>query len=153
MYERHTNFRNSERWSMEVGVRIVATVEKSHCVQTSFCVWGRSGVEREKARLCFFPYSHAIFFFFNFFDVDHFKNLYWICCNITSVVYVLWFGHEACRILAPHPGIEPTPPELEGGILTTELPGKSQDAILSWQPRVHRNSILRIRIQYDHIKC
>ena len=39
---------------------------------------------------------------------------------------MFWFcGHEACGILAPQPGIEPTVPALEGKILTTELLGKS----------------------------
>ena len=36
-----------------------------------------------------------------------------------------FFGHEACGILAPWPGIEPTPTALEGEVLTTEPPGKS----------------------------
>ena len=36
-----------------------------------------------------------------------------------------YFGHEACGILAPQPGIEPTPPALEGKVLTTGPPGKS----------------------------
>ena len=36
-----------------------------------------------------------------------------------------FFGREACEILAPRPGIEPTPPALEGGVLTTGPPGKS----------------------------
>ena len=34
-------------------------------------------------------------------------------------------GHEACGILAPQPGIEPSPPALEGKVLTTGPPGKS----------------------------
>ena len=38
-----------------------------------------------------------------------------------------FFGHEACGILAPWPGIEPTPPALEGEVLTTGLPGKSPE--------------------------
>ena len=36
-----------------------------------------------------------------------------------------FFGHEACGILAPRPGIEPVPPAFEGEVLTTGLPGKS----------------------------
>ena len=36
-----------------------------------------------------------------------------------------FFGHEAYSILAPQPGIEPTPPALEGEVLTTGRPGKS----------------------------
>ena len=34
-----------------------------------------------------------------------------------------FFGHEACGILAPWPGIEPAPPALESEVLTTGLPG------------------------------
>ena len=33
---------------------------------------------------------------------------------------------EILEYLAPQPGIEPTPPALEGEVLTTGLPGKSQ---------------------------
>ena len=36
-----------------------------------------------------------------------------------------FFGCKACGILAPQPGIEPTPPAVEGEVLTTGLPGKS----------------------------
>ena len=36
-----------------------------------------------------------------------------------------FFGHEACRILDPQPGIEPSPAALEGKVLTTGPPGKS----------------------------
>ena len=40
--------------------------------------------------------------------------------------FMFWFcGREACGILAPRPGVEPTPPALEGEVLTTEPPGKS----------------------------
>ena len=34
------------------------------------------------------------------------------------------FGHEACGILAPQPGIEPAPLALEGEVLTTGSPEK-----------------------------
>ena len=34
---------------------------------------------------------------------------------------------EACGILVPHPGIQPTSPALEGRFLTTGPPGKSPD--------------------------
>ena len=34
------------------------------------------------------------------------------------------FGHEACGILAPWRGTKPTPPALEGKVLTTGPPGK-----------------------------
>ena len=39
-----------------------------------------------------------------------------------------FFGPEACGILAPRPGIEPTTPALEGEVSTTGLPGKSLSA-------------------------
>ena len=35
----------------------------------------------------------SILFFF-FFNVDHFKSLYWICYNIASFAYVLVFWHS-----------------------------------------------------------
>ena len=37
-----------------------------------------------------------------------------------------FFGHKACGILAPQPGIESTSPALKGKVLPTEPPGKSQ---------------------------
>ena len=40
--------------------------------------------------------------------------------------FMVWFsGHEACGVLAPWLGIEPTSPALEVEILTTGPPGKS----------------------------
>ena len=41
-----------------------------------------------------------------------------------------FFGHKACGILDPWPGIEPAPSALEGEVLTTGLPGKSLQAVL-----------------------
>ena len=44
--------------------------------------------------------------------------------------FMFWcFGREACGLLAPQPGIEPAPPELEGEVLTTGPPGKFPDAV------------------------
>ena len=37
------------------------------------------------------------------------------------------FGHEADGMLAPWPGIEPSPPALEGEVLTIGPPGKAWD--------------------------
>ena len=46
--------------------------------------------------------------------------------TILFLFYVFgFFGREACGILAPQPGIEPTPHALEGAVLTTGLRGKS----------------------------
>ena len=73
-----------------------------------------------------------------------FSSLYWICYNIASVlcfgffffVFFVFFGHEACGILAPRPGIKPVPPALEGEVLTTGLPGKSlEPTLLTDRPR------------------
>ena len=36
------------------------------------------------------------------------------------------FGHKACGILAPQPGIKSTLPALEGKLLTTGRPKKAQ---------------------------
>ena len=61
--------------------------------------------------------------------------------------FMFWFfGHEACGILAPRPGIEPVPSALEGEVLTTGLPGKS---------RMHFNTCkfsLNIRILFASIQ-
>ena len=38
---------------------------------------------------------------------------------------LFFFGEEACGILTPQPGIEHTPPILEGEVLTTGPPEKS----------------------------
>ena len=36
------------------------------------------------------------------------------------------FDREACGVLSPHPGVETACPGLEGEVLTTGSPGKSQ---------------------------
>ena len=41
-----------------------------------------------------------------------------------------FFDCEVCGILAPQPGVEPTPPALEGEDLTTGPPGKSPEIFL-----------------------
>ena len=43
-------------------------------------------------------------------------------------MFLVFFAHEACGVLAPRPGIESAPPALEGEVLTTgptarEVPG------------------------------
>ena len=46
--------------------------------------------------------------------------------TILLLFYVFgFFGHEACGVLAPWPGIKPTTPALEGEVLTTWPPGRS----------------------------
>ena len=74
------------------------------------------------------------------FDMDHFYSLYWICYNNVTICYnivflMFWFfGHEAPGILAPQPGIEPTPSALKGEVITTGLPGKSLRGGFEWDP-------------------
>ena len=41
-----------------------------------------------------------------------------------------FFGHKTCRTLSPQPGIEPISPALEGEVLTTEPPAKSQEVVI-----------------------
>ena len=56
--------------------------------------------------------------------------LFWkkIFTVFVITLFLFWFfGQEACRILAPRPGIEPTLPTLEGEVLTIGPPGKSPD--------------------------
>ena len=37
-------------------------------------------------------------------------SVYWIYHNVAPVLFfVFFFGHNACGILAPQPGIEPSP--------------------------------------------
>ena len=89
--------------------------------------WGWGSEDKEKVVHFYYVFLNELrypfyFFFKDFFDVDHFKSLYWICYNIASV---LCFGFLAWRILAPQPGIKPVPPALEGKVLTTAEPGKS----------------------------
>ena len=50
--------------------------------------------------------------------------------TIFLVFTLLVFGSKLCGILAPHPGIESTPPALEHEVLTTGLPGKSFDHLV-----------------------
>ena len=44
--------------------------------------------------------------------------------------YVLVFSHEACGLLAPGPGIEPTPPTLQGEALTLGHQGSPSGTLL-----------------------
>ena len=43
--------------------------------------------------------------------------------------FFFFFGCDACGISVPQPGIKPTPPALEGKVLTAGLPGKSLDSL------------------------
>ena len=73
--------------------------------------------------------SLKFFSFFFFFNVNHFQRLYWICYSLL-LFYVLVFGLQACRFLAPLTGIESPPPALEGEVLTTGPLEKSQNPLV-----------------------
>ena len=73
-----------------------------------------------------------------FFILLHSTTLFWlhprsfwaILSSLNSLQYcfcfMFWFfGHEACGIWAPRPGIKPRPLQLEGEVLTTGPLGKS----------------------------
>ena len=67
---------------------------------------------------------HLIFFFKIFWCGPFFlKSLLNLLQYYFCFMFCL-FGPKACGILAPWPGIEPTPPALEGEVLTTGPPGK-----------------------------
>ena len=54
-------------------------------------------------------------------------NVFIESVTILLLFYVLgFFGRKACGILAPRPGIEPAALAMEGEVLTTGPPGKSQ---------------------------
>ena len=75
--------------------------------------------------LCFICFWFMWFFF---------KDFFWCWLFLKSLLnllqycfcFLFWFfGRKACGILAPRPGIEPSPPPLEGEVLTAGPPGKS----------------------------
>ena len=59
-----------------------------------------------------------------------------------------FFGPKACGILAPQPGMEPTPPALEGEVLTTGPPGKSQWLLFNLE--VSRRQTIREQTSFSH---
>ena len=88
-------------------------------------------------------YSSFLFIFF---------KIFFFCCgpflkfllNLSQYCFcfMFWFfGHEACGILTPQPGIEPAPPALEGKVLTTGPPGKS--------PFLFKNDVLIQSCRYS----
>ena len=52
-------------------------------------------------------------------------KVFTIFYNTASVSHFVFFAHELCGILAAQLVIEPTPPALEGKVLTTGPPGMS----------------------------
>ena len=67
-----------------------------------------------------------ILFFKISFDVDQFLKGFNEFVTIFLLFYIFgFFGHEARRILAARPGMEPAPLALKARVLTTGPPGKS----------------------------
>ena len=70
------------------------------------------------------------FFFFFILSVDHFK-VFLEFVTILLLFFMFWFfGHKACRILAPQPGFKPVSPALAGRVLTSGPPGKFLNTLL-----------------------
>ena len=92
----------------------------------SFCEWFLSFVITVFKVHPFIAYVNGNpFFKKNFWMWTVFNCLYWVCQVL--LLFMFWiFGCKACGILAPQPGIIPTSFVLEGKVLTTGPPGKSQ---------------------------
>ena len=69
-------------------------------------------------------WTSFLFKFFFFLILTIFK-VFIEFVTILFLFYVLAFWPQACGILAPKAGIEPTLPALEGEVLTTGPPGES----------------------------
>ena len=70
----------------------------------------------------------VVFLNFNFFfECEPFlKSLLILLQYCFCFMLCFFFGYKACGVLAPWPGIKPTPPALKGDVLTG-LPGKPHD--------------------------
>ena len=85
---------------------------------TKFSLWGQKKKKRDMS-------TNSFFFLKIFLMWTISKSL----LNLLQYCFCFmfcFFGHEACGILAPWPGIERTLPALEGEVLINGLPGKSQ---------------------------
>ena len=61
-----------------------------------------------------------------------FKILMWTMFKVfieCITVLLLFYEHKACVILAPRPGMKPTPSALKGEVVTTGPPGKSSEVL------------------------
>ena len=105
-----------------------------------------------------FSASRCLILLFSFLLDFLMWNMFKVFIVTILLLFYVFFGHEACgiiapqpRIDAPRPGIESAPPALNGEVLTTEPPGKSlRSSITSSKfllPRaITRVQILRTRI-------
>ena len=88
---------------------------------------------------------HSLFFWYIILRIDllaclcfktlhrpfFFKSLLSLLQYCFYFMFLVFFGCKACEILAPWPGFEPTPPALEGEVLTTGPPGRSYTDFLN----------------------
>ena len=61
-----------------------------------------------------------------------FKILMWTVFKVfieCITVLLLFYEHKACVILAPRPGMKPTPSALKGEVVTPRPPGKSPEVL------------------------
>ena len=65
-----------------------------------FSLWEENRAWGQRSSLSLSLFFSFLLNFFFFFDVDHLKSLYWICCHIASV---LRFGVLTVRHMALHP--------------------------------------------------
>ena len=80
------------------------------------------GTEKQRESIGFRSFFLSFFFCLMWTIFKVFIEFVTIC-----FCFMFWyFGQEACEILAPWPGIEPTPPALENEVLGTGLQGKSR---------------------------
>ena len=55
-------------------------------------------------------------------------------CGAESLVVHMLSCSDTCGVLVPQPGIEPTSPALQGGLLATGPPGESPEIIFLMHP-------------------
>ena len=73
--------------------------------------------------------------------------------NTASVCVLVFFGCEACEILAPRPGVKLGSPELKGKVSITGWPGKCRGVGLNqWQNHVPNPGKLQERIYQPYVK-
>ena len=75
-----------------------------------------------------FPFFLSLFLF-QFVCIYFYRPYFKVSVQFVTICFcfMFWlFGHEACGILAPQPGLEPTPLALKGKVSTSGWPSKSQ---------------------------
>ena len=89
------------------------------------------------------PSSCARQQFFFFFFLTILK----VFMELVAILFLFWFfGHDACGIFAPWPGIEPSFPALLGKVLSTRPPGKfpQHQTWWPWPPSALYTSCLSV---------